>query len=160
MRLILLGSMLCLTTTLFARLGENEAQLIQRFGEPRLRTSHSVFAQGKSWVLGPQLHFRQDDWSITAVLVDARCGHIHYTKVGEWTDEQFLAVLNANSQGGRWTETSKPGGIPKLQRSWRRDDGATTRWQLGVGLTLITPAYNRAKAVAEAKAAASRSPKI
>jgi hypothetical protein len=66
-----------------------------------------------------------------------------------------------NAQGARWSDTGKPNS-KKLARSWRRDDGATARWQMADGLTLVTPAYERAKTLAEAKAKAeaSRPPRI
>ena len=49
-----------------------------------------------------------------------------------------------------------------MKRDWRREDGATASWQMLGAMTVTTPAYERAKNLAEAKAkaAASRIPKL
>ena len=152
---------LTLTAAAHARLGETEAQMVARFGQPMHRSQHSTYAQGKVWHMGPTLSFRQEDWSISCDLVDGRCVKIQYGKTGEWTEEQFQMVLAYNSQGARWTETSKPA-AKKYNRTWKRADGADAVWNGGAGMSLVVPAYERAKQVieAKAKAAASQKPKI
>ncbi len=140
-------------TMTFARLGETEPELVKRFGAPVLRETHMVAFQGRTYVLGPALVFKTQDWRITCDLVDGRCARIHYTKVGDWTDEQFETVRNANAQGLKWRETSKPE-LGKLYREWRREDGAVAVWQMGVEMKITVPAYERAKATAEATAKA------
>jgi len=149
-----------LVSSAWARLGETEAELIARFGQPTFRDKHSTYVQGKVWELGPRLSFKQDDWSIVSEMVDGRAATESYTKVGEWTDAQILAVLAANAQGATWTLTSKPGSSAYL-REWKRTDGATARWT-GRSISLVAPAYARAKEIAEAKAKAEtrRMPKI
>jgi hypothetical protein len=149
-----------ITALVHARLGETEAQMIARFGQPAYRNQHSIFTQGKGWPLGPSLLFRQDDWSISCDLVDGRCVRIQYGKPGEWTEEQIQLVLAYNSQGGKWTETSNPA-ARKYQRTWKRADGAEAVWNSG-HMRMVVPAYERAKQVleAKAKAAASQKPKI
>lgn len=144
-----------------ARLGETEAELVARFGKPQMRARHNVIAQGRITELGPQLHFREGDWRIVCDLFDGRCMRITYSKRGDWTEDQFQTVLNANGQGSRWSETTKKG-IEKLQRSWRRADGSEAKWSAITGITLTWEAYNRAKATAEerARVEASRKPKI
>lgn len=156
----LLFGVMAVTAVCHARLGETEAQLVARFGKPNLRSNHSAIAQGKSWVLGPSYHFRQDDWSISCDLVDGRCVRIGYSKGGDWTEDQIALVLASNSQGQKWTEGVS--GAAKLSRSWKRSDGATAQWSRGGSMRLVVPAYERAKQVAEAKAKAeaSRKPKI
>jgi hypothetical protein len=153
--------LLTFTAVAHARLGETEAQMIARFGEPMHRTQHSMYAQGKVWHMGPSLSFRQDDWNIGCDLVDGRCVKIQYGKTGEWTEEQFQMVLAYNSQGAKWTETSKPE-LKKYKRTWKRADGADASWSGGGQIALVVPAYERAKQVieAKAKAAASQKPKI
>ena len=160
-RVLLLLLFLFATSLAQARLGETEAQMIARFGQPTYRNQHSTFAQGKVWHMGPSLSFRQDDWSIACDLVDGRCVKLQYGKTGEWTEEQFQMVLAYNSQGVKWTETSKPG-LKRYQRTWKRVDGAEAIWTGGSNMNLIVPAYERAKQVieAKAKAAASQKPKI
>ena len=144
----------------FARLGETEAEMTARFGQPTLRSKHTHVTQGKSWELGPVLFFKQDDWRIQADLVDGRCVAIHYSKSGDWTEDQIQLVVGSNSQGAKWTEITKPQ-LSKMKREWKRADGATAEWMRN-GMKLVSPAYQRAKDVVEAKAKAeaSRKPKI
>lgn len=152
-------AVMCVTAG-YARLGETEKELITRFGEPLSRGQHSMFAQGKSWKLGPRLTFKQDLWEIHCDLVDERVAHIHYFKRGDWTEEQVQTVLAYNTQGIAWTEQESR--FPKSVRTWKRKDGATAEWRHGAGLDMTVPAYNRAREVIEAKAKAevSRKPKI
>ena len=109
---------------------------------------------------GPKYYFQQGDWHIYCVLVDVRCVWIDYGKPGKWTEEQVQLVLGSNSQGAKWTETTKGGG--RLSREWKRADGADAKWHQLTGMKLVVPAYERAKQVieAKAKAAASQKPKI
>ena len=144
-----------------ARLGENEAELVKRFGAPRSRSQHFIAAQGKILPLGPALFFRQEDWLIQADLVDGRCVRIHYAKPGEWVEEQFKTLLDANAQGARWTDVSKKLSV-KLARDWKRSDGGTAQWKAGVGARIDSPDYHRAveTAKASARADATRKPNI
>lgn len=86
---------------------------------------------------------------------------MHYSKVGDWTEDQFHAVLTANAQSTTWTVTNKPN-VQKYHRSWKRTDGARAVWTRNAEMTLTHPAYERAKAIAEAKAKAesSKVPKV
>jgi hypothetical protein len=147
-------------SSLFARVGETEAQLVSRFGPPIARVTHKVFAQGKWYELGPTLTFKQEGWQMACDLVDGRCVKINYQKTGEWTDEQFQTVLNANSQGEKWIDLSVTGAV-KIRRKWKRSDGAVATWTMRQ-MDIIVPAYERAKAIVEAKAKAdaNRRPKI
>lgn len=145
---------------LFGRVGETEEQLIERFGAPESRSKHQVFEQGRTYDLGPSLSFTEGDWRIGCDLVDGRCVRILYTKVGAWTEEHIQTVLNASTQGGTWTETSKSG-AKAMVRDWKRSDGGIAQW-VGVRMTVTVPAYFRAKSIAEAKgkAAAAKPAKI
>lgn len=152
---------LCFSAHAVARLGETESELIARFGTPTGRSSHSIFAQGKRIDMGPVIVFRQDEWSISCDLVDGKCMRISYSKPGDWSEDQIRLVLNTNTQGASWTETSKPS-IARLQRTWKRIDGSTATWQLGSGMSLVWDAYNVKKAAVEerAKVEARKKPKI
>jgi len=136
-----------------ARLGETEAELVRRFGAPVSRASERIAAQGKFHEIGTLLRFRDGDWRIESAIIEGRSARETYNKVGEWTEEQFVTVLASNAQGGRWTLTSKDS-MKKAVREWRRDDGATAVWKLRI-MTITHPAFDRAKALAEAKAKAS-----
>jgi hypothetical protein len=149
-----------MTSVAHARLGETEAELIARFGQPKARMTDKLGAQGRMWDIGPKFIFYQGHWQIHCVLVDGRCVWIDYGKPGEWTEEQVQLVLSSNSQGTKWTETTKNGG--RSSRTWKRADGADAHWRGLAGIKLVVPAYERAKQVieAKAKAAASQTPKI
>lgn len=156
----LLFGFIVITGSCWARLGEKENELVARFGEPVMRGKETHPAQGKMWELGPRLYFRQGDWNIVSVLVDGRVAQEEYGKVGSWTPEQVQAVLSANAQGAKWTETTKSGAT--FSRNWKRADGAVAEWVQGGRFTFTTPAFGRAKELAEAKAkaAAKQTPKI
>lgn len=85
---------------------------------------------------------------------------ISYSKPGDWSEDQIRLVLNTNTQGASWTETSKPS-TAKFQRTWKRTDGSTATW-MGTGMTLVWDAYNVKKAAVEerAKVEAKKKPKI
>ena len=161
MKSLLILSFTLLTSSAFARLGETEAEMIARFGKPLSRGEHTIIAQGRSCVVGPSMQFRQDDWQIGTDLVDGRCVRIAYAKRGDWTEEQIQLVLGSNSQGAKWSETSKPN-TKKYTRSWKRSDGASAEWSAAGTIRMVAPAYDRAKQVVEAKAKAeaSRKPRI
>jgi hypothetical protein len=152
--------LLVLSTVAHARLGDTEAELFARFGQPKVTSKHSIAAQGKMWEMGPRFLFHQADWRIHCDFADGRCVRIEYDKTGDWTEDQIQLVLGSNSQGAKWTETTK--GSIKVVRSWKRADGADATWNKFAGIKMIVPAYERAKQVieAKAKAAASEKPKI
>lgn len=120
-----------------------------------------TYAHGKSWELGTTLTYRQDDWVITSDLVDDRVVREEYQKRGEWTVSQIQTVVAANGQGAQWTEISVKES-EKWAPKWKRSDGATAQWKNAAGFKFSTPAYERAKEIAESKAKAgvSRMPKI
>lgn len=163
LRFLLLAASACLLATeASARLGDSEAELLKRFGDPIRRSGHMISAQGKSYEMGRRFIFKQDDWTITCIVVDGRCMKIQYGKRGDWTEEQFQLVLSANSQGTAWTETSKAS-VAKMLRSWKRSDGSIAQWSKPEGsIELTWSAYDRAKAAVEtrAKAESSKKPKI
>lgn len=144
-----------------ARLGETEQQLIERFGPSKLRSQHQIIAQGKIIELGPSFHFSEGDWRIACDLIDGKCVRIKYSKPGDWTEDQVQFVLNNNSQGAKWSETTKPA-TARMLRDWKRSDGSHARWSSLQGFTLTWDAYEKAKARAEERARieSSRKPKI
>ena len=141
---------LCLVPCAYSRLGETEVELAKRFGQPVTKARDRLIAEGKITELWPQFTYRQDDWRIRCDIVDGRCARVHYSKPGNWTEEQLQTVLNTNAQGATWTDISKAS-IRKIAREWKRADGATAVWKSGSGFTITSPAYDRAKTVEEAK---------
>jgi hypothetical protein len=144
----------------YARLGETEPQLVDRYGKTVMRASESMIEQGKIHTLARNLHFKTDDWSIIARMIEGRCESISYHKPGEWTEEQFRHLLESNGTRAQWEEEKTP--HPKTHRTWRRRDKATAVWRMLEGLTLETPAYERAREALKkhAKAEASQLPKF
>jgi hypothetical protein len=157
MKIAVLFLLLC--TSAFARLGDTTVRLVERFGAPKYTLDEQVFAQGKMMKIGDRMMFTQDDWNITCVIIDGRCAKVEYTKPGEWTEQQIETVLTTNSQGARWTKTSKPN-TEKFRREWKRADGAVAVWSNG--FSLVHPAYELAKTRAKdrAKGQAGVTPKI
>lgn len=150
-----------LLTAAQARLGDTEAELAKRFSRPISITSHSIYAQGKRFVLGPTHTYKQDDWYISCDLIDGRCVRIRYSKPGDWTEDHIQVVLNSNGQGAKWDERTKPGN-KSFQRQWSRSDGSTARWSRGGSMDLEWDAYTKAKATVEerAKVEAKKKPKL
>lgn len=157
MKVIILFLLLC--TSAFARLGETTMQLIERFGPPKYTQDENIYSQGKAFKIGERMSFRQDDWSIVCVVIEGRCAKVEYSKPGAWTEQQIETVLTSNSQGARWTKTSKTG-TEKFLRRWKREDGALAEWNSG--FVVVHPAYDLAKTRAQnrAKSDASSIPKI
>ena len=143
-RLIVLITAYCLLAAFAsARLGESEPQLIERYGKAVMRTPDMMLEQGKILKLADRLHFRTDDWNIIAILVGEHCESITYSKPGDWTEEQFRHLLEANGGRAQWEEQKTS--TPKTHRQWKRRDKTTADWQMADGLVLKTPGYEKAR---------------
>jgi hypothetical protein len=142
-----------------ARLGDTEKELVARFGAVQMRGRDLTSFESRTYVVGTTLHFKMDQWSISAVMIDGRCARITYGKPGSWTEEQVATVFNANGAMANWKADRE--NAPLIMRSWRRNDGATAQWSLA-GLQLTHPAYERHLAMLKAKAEADshRPPKL
>ena len=141
---------LMLVAVAYARLGETRDELVARLGRVRTESHHSVIAQGAISPLGPALFFHKDQWHIQCDLAAGRCARITYTKKGEWTEAQFGTLLENNSQGKKWNEAQ---GSSRMIRKWRRNDGASAKWQFTGAMEIISPEYEKAKAAREAELA-------
>jgi hypothetical protein len=137
----------------FGRLGESEQELAARYGPPVSRVAEIAAAQGRGVEFGTRLTFRQGDWTVECVMIDGRSAKEVCGKDGDWTGDQVDAVLRASAQGERWTDMS-PEITKRVSRKWRRSDGAVAMWNWKLGMTLVHPAYERARRDAEAKAKA------
>jgi hypothetical protein len=142
-----------------ARLGDKEPELVARFGAVRMRSEDMAAFEGRTYVVGTTLHFRMDQWTIYAVMIDDRCARITYGKPGTWTEEQVATAFNSNGGMANWKPDHES--APLNIRTWRRSDGAEARWSIS-GLQLTHPAYERRLSVLKAKAEADshRPPKL
>jgi len=157
---VLVALVVLAAAPLYARLGETEPQLIQRYGKPVMRSDESTIEQGKIYKVADRLHFRVDDWTLIAVVISGRCESIQYYKHGEWTEQQFRHVLEVNGGRGQWHEEKTP--APKMMREWIRLDKARAQWRLTQSMTLTSPAYDQAREALKkrAKEEASKLPKL
>lgn len=131
-----LGLLVFIATVTLARshLGETERELFDHFGAPHAHSEDSVLEEGKRKTVGQTYIFDRDEWRIKCEMVDGRCMRISYSKPGDWTPDNIKQVLDSNSQGAKWKETTKPADHP--HRLWRRRDGSTAVWSPKAGLHL------------------------
>lgn len=141
MRTVLL--LFILIAPLYARLGENRAELTARLGSVRSESKHFVTAQGQIVPLGPALFFNKDQWHIQCDLVKERCAKITYSKKGEWTAEQISTLMQNNAQKQQWIEDKNSN---EMIRQWTRSDGGKAKWLFTGSLEILSPEYIRAKA--------------
>jgi hypothetical protein len=99
--------------------------------------------QGKARALADNLHFRMENWHVTARIINGRCESISYHKPGEWTEEQLRHILESNGTRAQWEERKTPS--PKTHRTWLRRDSATAVWRLLQGMTLETRTFVKAR---------------
>ncbi|MEO5958768.1 MAG: hypothetical protein ABIZ49_00040 [Opitutaceae bacterium] len=142
-----------------ARLTEKENELIARFGKVEMRTPEKTSIQGRTYEVGTNLHFRSEQWSIVALLIDDRCARITYRKVGDWTEEQIAGLLDRN--GGAATYKEEKREIGESYRTWKQINGVTAVFLLG-SLRITHPLYERRLAVlkSSAEAESKRPPKF
>jgi len=134
MRWLMLGLILSCATVAHARIGDTEAQLVERFGAVHARMPERILEGGRVCVLGERVVFRQHEWRVTAVLIDARCAKITYAKTGAWAESQFTELLAVNA--GRWAWSEIAGKVPNWQRTWRRADGLVAKWRYAGGFAI------------------------
>lgn len=141
-----------------ARLTEKESELILRFGKVEMRGPERTSIQGRTYDVGTNLHFKSDQWTITALVIDDRCARITYGKVGDWTDEQIVGLLDRNGGFGTYKEGT---GLGKSYRTWKQVNGVTAVFAANT-LRITHPLYDRRLAVLKAKADAEskRPPKF
>lgn len=142
-----------------ARLTEKEDELIKRFGPVQLRGDTNRSFEGRSYKVGTTLTFRSEQWTIRAQLIDDRCAQITYGKIGSWTEEQIIGLLDRN--GGYGTYKEERTGLGKGYRKWKQADGTAALFSLNT-LELTHPLYERRLALLKAKAEAEskRPPKF
>lgn len=142
-----------------ARLTEKEPELIKRFGPVVSRSEDKRSFEGRTYTVGTSLSFRSDQWSIQVLMIDDRCAQITYSKIGSWTEEQIIGLLDRN--GGSATYKEQPTGGGKINRKWKQSDGITAQFLINK-LELTHPLLERRLALLKAKAEAEskRPPKF
>jgi len=114
---------LVVTATAQARLGESDAQLVQRFGKP-------FFHQHLSWC--DKETFSVNGFSIDVILLSGQSvGETYRISKGTFTEEQIYDLLQDNSQGYQWDEVAKSA-IPQdlfhsIKQMWQRPNGSTAK---------------------------------
>lgn len=158
-RTLLLLAALVAVPSVFARLTETEAELIERFGPINKSSDDYNTYEGRRLYVGKWLSFKSDQWSIRTLIVDGRCVQIVYDKVGSWTEEQLVAMLDSN--GGHAAFKEERPGTSKNNRKWKHRDGTTAVLVLRT-LTLTHPMLDRhlEKLKAQAKAESKKLPKF
>jgi hypothetical protein len=121
----------------FARLGETEDELIERFGQP----VSEITDKDELGIADKELVFKKDDTIIHATIYKGRCaseGYRFMDRNGKDVSLRGLAVekanaaLGANAAGFRWVKAPDPTAInPDMLHAWNRSDGkvAAVVWE-------------------------------
>ncbi len=139
---LLLVALASLATAASARVGENETELVARYGSVVSRQPARKSAAGKMSIYGERLVFKSPDWDVSAVIIGGKCEEISYTKEGKWTEVQFSFLLQLNGGLKNWNE--QPTRNPDNHREWIRRDKANAHWSVFGGCVIRTPAAEKA----------------
>jgi len=129
--ILILGFVICLSTQAWARIGETEAQLIERYGP--------IVSRGNS----PQNHaaptyieFKKDIFTIDVWLLNGVSAQESINKsdnLAYLSDANIETLRTANTEGHVWKRTGKA--------FWLRDDGVAARVVAGTIAALGSPGY-------------------
>jgi hypothetical protein len=142
---------LSLVCPVHARLTEKEDELIKRFGKVEMRSETKRSFEGRIYLVGIDLYFKSDQWSIHALMIDGRCAQITYKKTGSWTDEQIVGLLDRN--GGYPSYIEQDTRLGRSLRKWKKEGGITAVYNTQE-LELTHPLLERRLALLKAKAEA------
>lgn len=117
-----------LPTSVRADLGENEAQLEERFGTP-----HRVEADPKKVAPAEKIvSYRNRDFTVHVSLLGGKSVSEKYEfheDISSADDPKVRAVLDRQSDGGGWTAFPNPKAIgPDRKYVWARIDGEQEKW--------------------------------
>jgi hypothetical protein len=130
---------LALPASVLARIGDTEADLIQRYGEPVFQVEA---IDGFPGVKGRT--FKVSTITVTAYLLDKTCQYQQYSRPGGLTDREILQILSANSGGHEWAALDKPA-TPMNKKEWMRRDQKAAAFQerLTLKLKILTMDFSR-----------------
>ena len=132
--------------TLWARLGETEDQLIQRYGKPI--ADNQLPAWASKGVALHYMEFIKNNVTIFAYLLNG-VSVIEEIGKGQYpmSDQDKQILLSDNAGGHVWKELLPSDGVSSEKR-WLRDDGALAvdKWN---GINLTAKAYFEAKEAAK-----------
>ena len=130
---------LALPASVLARIGDTEADLIQRYGEPVYQVEA---IDGFPGVKGRT--FKVSTITVTAYLLDKTCQYEQYSRPGGLTDGEILQTLSANSGGHEWAALDKPA-TPMNKKEWMRRDQKAAAFQerLTLKLKILTMDFSR-----------------
>jgi hypothetical protein len=140
MRKLLVPTLIAtLALPVHARLGESEQETIARYGP--LVAAYNPGQQNASY---RTLAFNKNGYLILAIFIDSRCELVIFRKddQGEFSRDDLDLILEANSNGQKWTPTP----LASTDVFWDRPDGAMARYDTaGHALAICSDTYMRAE---------------
>lgn len=125
----------CLTSSAFARLGDTEAQIEQRYG----KSFHTVAGEL------PMKMYRHADFIIGVVYINGRSEAELYRKSDDNTDlsgDEITVLMQANSDGKEWRKTDGAGISHDI---WLRDGASCTHSKfINHGLMIASTVFSKA----------------
>lgn len=152
--ILLLGLLALVSPAAHARLGENEGQSQQRYGQARpelIRPGEKPLMAG-----AVERAYEYEGWRVRAAFVEGSCVRIEYAHIPEGgvpkpiTEQEAKAILEAEKGKFSWREDKlprTPGAAGELEkalkgalnlRRWERSDRANAEMALGLVLKLET----------------------
>lgn len=127
---VVLTVLMAVPSVSFARLGETEDELIERFGQP----VSDITAKDQVGIADKILMFKKGDTVIHATIYKGQCVSEGYQFMDSNGNEVAIngaalekadAALGANAAGFRWQKHPNPSAInPDMLHAWNRTDGA------------------------------------
>jgi hypothetical protein len=165
MRVIIIAAMLLLIPfTAYGRLGETEEQCKRRYGKPIDSPSERAFPILEG---AKNLTYEYKGWRLRIAFLNNKAVRIYYSKSAKAgispyiQDDEAKAVLEGESGGGKWKETSKYsfdpvksfGNMLKYLKFWNNTNGNVAYLQSGRLIVVVESPKAEAftKARAEAK---------
>ncbi len=108
-------------TSAFARLGESEAAVIERYGKPKYKLH-------RAW--GDEEGFSMNGFTIAVTLINGvSVGELFSSPGHTISEEQMVDLLAANCEGHAWTDAPSRdisrNAYPPIKQMWERPNGST-----------------------------------